>query len=133
MRSRICVVALCLCSSLVMARAKGGARTIDPQYGSALAAANRFLHAWQTQDHETGIMMLTDAAREHVSRDQLQEFFSAGPEAAFEIQRGRQVNEGTYSFPVVLVDTSRSTKRAHACRILIVKAGKDDWAVDRLP
>jgi hypothetical protein len=116
-----------------MARAKSGARPIDPQYGSALAAANRFLHAWQTQDHETGIMMLTDAAREHASPDQLQKFFSAGPEAAFEIQRGRRIYEGTYSFPAVLFDTSSSTSRAHACRILIVKAGRDDWGVDRLP
>ena len=116
-----------------MARAKGGVRTIDPQYGSALAAANRFLHAWQTQDHETGIMMLTDAAREHASRDQLQKFFSAGPEAAFEIQRGTRIYAGTYSFPVVLFDTASSTARTHACRILIVKAGRDDWAVDRLP
>ena len=116
-----------------MARPKGGARLIDPQYGSALAAANRFLHAWQTQDHETGIMMLSDRARQHASRDQLQQFFSAGPEAAFEIQRGRRMNEGAYSFPVVLVDTSNSTSGAHACRLLIVKGGKDDWAVDRLP
>ena len=116
-----------------MARPKGGARPIDPQYGSALAAANRFLHAWQMQDHETGIMMLSDRAREHASRDQLQQFFSAGPEAAFEIQRGRRMNEGAYSFPVVLVDSSNSTRSAHTCRLLIVKAGKDDWAVDRLP
>jgi hypothetical protein len=116
-----------------MARAKGGAPTIDPQYGPALAAANRFLHAWQTQDHETGIMMLTDGAREHASRDQMQEFFSAGPEAAFEIRRGRRMNEGEYSFPVVLFDASSSTNHPHACRIVIVKAGKDDWAVDRLP
>jgi len=116
-----------------MARAKSGAHTIDPQYGSALAAANRFLHAWQTQDHETGIMMLTDRARQHASRGQLQEFFSAGPQAAYEIQRGKRMNRGAYSFPVVLMDRSNSTSGAHACRLLIVKAGKDDWAVDRLP
>lgn len=133
MRSRILVIALCVCSSLAVARAKGAARTGDPQYGSALAAANRFLHAWQTQDHETGIMMLTDAAREHASRDQLQEFFLTGPEAAFEIRRGRRTNEGEYSFPVVLFDASSPTIRPHACRIVIVKTGIDDWAVDRLP
>src|SRR5215471_9433870 len=70
----------------------------DPSYRAALAAANRFLHAWQTQDHETGIMMLTDAAREQVSRERLQDFFSTGPDAAFEIQRGKHVN-GEYVFP----------------------------------
>ena len=39
--------------------------TLDPWYGPALATANHFLVAWQNQDHETGIMMLGDKAREH--------------------------------------------------------------------
>ena len=99
---------------------KGGARALDPAYGPALAAANRFLHAWQTQDHETGIMMLTDSARQHASREQLQEFFSSG------------ANEAGFVFPVVLFDTA-SSPHPHFCRIIIVKAGKDEWAVDKLP
>src|SRR5579864_6338734 len=109
-----------------------GSQYRDPAYGPALAAANRFLHAWQTQDHETGIMMLTDSAREHASREQLQEFFSSGPEAAFEIQRGKRLDTAEYVFPVVLFDQS-SSPRPHVCRIVVVKAGKDDWAVDKLP
>jgi hypothetical protein len=109
-----------------------GSQYSDPAYGSALAAANRFLHAWQTQDHETGIMMLTDSARQHASREQLQDFFSSGPEAAFEIQRGKRLNAAEYSFPVVLFNPS-SSPRPHVCRIVIIKAGKDDWAVDNLP
>ena len=128
----------CFFCSISLARVpKSGSRVLvaayrDPAYGAALAAANRFLHAWQTQDHETGIMMLSDSAREHASRDQLQEFFSSGPEAAFEIQRGKRLNADEYSFPVVLFNPSNSP-RPHICRIVIVKAGKDDWAVDRLP
>lgn len=78
-------------------------------------------------------MMLTDAAREHASREQLQEFFSSGPESAFEIQRGRRINIGEYVFPAVLFDESASAHKPHVCRIVVVKAGKDDWAVDRLP
>lgn len=104
----------------------------DPSYGPALAAANRFLHAWQTQDHETGIMMLTDSARQHASREQLQDFFSSGPEAAFEIQRGKRLNAAEYSFPVVLLNPS-SSPSPHVCKIVVVKAGKDDWAVGKLP
>ena len=104
----------------------------DPAYAAALAAANRFLHAWQTQDHETGIMMLTDAAREHASPERLQEFFSPGPDAAFEIQRGKRVN-GQYVFPVVLFGVSKSNAHRHACSVVITKMGKDDWAVDKLP
>ena len=48
----------------------------DPGYASALAAANRFLQAWQNQDHEAGLLMLTDVAKQHSSEDRLEIFFS---------------------------------------------------------
>ena len=112
--------------------AKNISQAADPAYASALAAANRFLHAWQTQDHETGIMMLTDVAREHASRQRLQEFFSPGPDAAFEIRRGKRVN-GQYVFPVVLFGLSESDAHRHPGSVVITKMGKDDWAVDKLP
>ena len=76
--------------------------------------------------------MLTDAAREQESRERLQDFFSPGPDAAFEIQRGKHVN-GEYVFPVVLFDVSQSDAHAHAGSVVITKMGKDDWAVDKLP
>jgi hypothetical protein len=104
----------------------------DPAYAAALAAANRFLHAWQTQDHETGILMLTDAARAHASRERLQEFFSPSPDAAFEIQRGKHVN-GEYVFPVVLFGLSETDAHAHPGSVVITNMGKGDWAVDKLP
>lgn len=141
---RFCAVLLvlaCLTSGASSARVhknswKGSSKNIsaavDPAYTAALAAANRFLHAWQTQDHETGIMMLTDAAREHASRERLQEFFSPGADAAFEIQRGKHVN-GEYVFPVVLFGSSESDAHAHVGSVVITKLGKEDWAVDKLP
>ncbi len=113
--------------------AKNSARPLDPSYSLALAAANRFLHAWQTQDHETGIMMLADAARQRVSAEHLQEFFSPGPEAAFEIQHGKRVNGGEYVFPVVLFGVSEQKARSHACQIVITRTGKDEWVVQKLP
>lgn len=114
------------------ASSKSVSPAADPAYAAALAAANRFLHAWQTQDHETGIMMLTDAAREHASRERLQQFFSPSPDAAFEIQRGKHVN-GEYVFPVVLFGLSESDVHAHPSSVVITKMGKGDWAVDKLP
>src|SRR5262252_2135534 len=105
MRFRIPSLLLCflLVSALSFARpARSRSWTPDSSYGSALKSANRFLHAWQTQDQETGILMLTDRAREQASSDQLQEFFSPGGDAAYEIQRGRRVKSGEYAFPVVL-------------------------------
>ena len=137
MRYRVTLITLCICFSAAQlpARPLKSARhvTADPGYSSALATANRFLHAWQTQDHETGIMMLSDAARQRISPDQLQEFFSPTASAAFEIEHGRRLNAGQYAFPVVLFGLTGSHDRAHICRIVVTRAGKDDWAVDKLP
>src|SRR5438552_12114963 len=137
MRFRLAFILLCLPSFVASpshARvSKSSTRPLDPSYSSALAAANRFLHAWQTQDHETGLMMLTDGARQHVSPERLQQFFSPGPEAAFEIQHGKRFNGGGYVFPVVLFGFSEQKVRPHVCSIVITRAGKDEWVVDRLP
>jgi hypothetical protein len=106
--------------------------SFDPAYGSALAAANRFLHAWQTQDHETGLVMLADSARQHASQELLQSFFSPGPDAAYEIAHGRRVKAGEYTFPLVLIGSSENA-RPRYCKLIVIHAGKDDWAVERLP
>src|SRR5436190_14212564 len=113
MRSRVAVLFLCLTASQLHAHGskKPQHQKVDPSYSSALAAANRFLHAWQTQDHETGLMMLTDGARQRVSSERLQEFFSPGAEAAFEIQHGKRINGGEYVFPVVLFGFSEQKIR----------------------
>jgi hypothetical protein len=109
---------------------KNTSPAIDPLYGSALAAANRFLHAWQAEDHETGIMMLSDSARQHVSPDRLQRFFSPGPDAAYEIARGKRVSSAAYEFPIVLFGASA---HRHVCTVIVTRSGKDEWAVDKLP
>jgi hypothetical protein len=77
-------------------------RSARPGYAAALAAANRFLAAWQAQDRENGLVMLTEAAKPHGSEDRLEEFFSPGADAAYEISRGRKMDGGRYVFPVTL-------------------------------
>src|SRR5581483_2220304 len=99
-------------------------RAVDPLYGSALAAANRFLRAWQDQDQETGIMMLSDAARQGVSADKLQNFFSPGPDAAYEIARGKRVSSAAYEFPIVLFVGSSAPSHPHACTVIVTRSGK---------
>jgi hypothetical protein len=133
---RVPLIVLCLAAFVVSSFArvsKSSARPLDPSYSSALAAANRFLHAWQTQDHEAGLMMLTDGARQRVSPERLQEFFSPGPAAAFEIQHGKRINSGEYVFPVVLFGFSEQKIRPHVCSSVITRAGKDEWVVQKLP
>jgi hypothetical protein len=108
----------------------------DPEYTPALAAANRFLQAWQNQDHETGLLMLTDVAKQNSSEDRLEIFFSSGHDAAYEIARGRKLKDGRYAFPVALFasrsDPNKSSRRQRS-EIVVVRAGKGEWAIDKLP
>jgi hypothetical protein len=108
----------------------------DPGYASALAAANRFLQAWQNQDHEAGLLMLTDVAKQHSSEDRLEIFFSSGRDAAYEIARGRKLKAGRYAFPVALFASGAgiaNAARPQKSEIVVVRAGKDEWAIDKLP
>jgi hypothetical protein len=127
-------LALLLLSTPAAAREKTQAG--DPDYALALAAANRFLHAWQNNDVETGVLLLTDGARKHTSESGLRQLLAGSTTPrGFEIARGRRLRPGRYAFPVVLVERSVDgrSSRQRSCEIVIVRAGKDDWAVDKLP
>jgi len=128
------VLTICLA---VPARARGKAAPgAGRDYPYALAAADQFLHAWQSQDQETGLLMLSDAAKRRASEDSLAEFFAPGPGAAYEIGRGKVLKGGRYSFPVVVYSPRAGKGRTPYRRfseIIIGRSGKDDWVVDRLP
>jgi hypothetical protein len=132
MRSRIAAtVLLCLVSSSAFSPpTQARSRPSDTSYPVALAAANRFLHAWQMEDHETGIMMLTDSARQQASPTVLQQFFSPGPQAAYEIAHGKRLRSGTYSFPVVLFGAS---PRPRYLKIVVIQRSRNDWLIDKFP
>jgi len=80
--------------------------------------------------------MLTDAAKQHSSEDLTESFFSSGADAAYEIARGRKMKGGRYAFPVTLFPFhSGTTKsdRPQKSAIVVVRTGKDEWSIDRLP
>jgi len=104
----------------------------DPGYAFALAAANHFLHAWQTGDVETGVVLLSDGLRHTQNADTLEDFFSNATDRAFEITRGHG-HQGLYSFPVVLVTLRSSHVVRKFSEIIVVETGKNDWVVDKLP
>jgi hypothetical protein len=110
---------------------------LDREYVAALSSANRFLTAWQTQDHEAGIILLTDNAKHQVSEDSLQAFFAPGSEIqqGYEINRGKKLGAGRYVFPVALFEVGPDHKWVHPrfAQIVVVNTGKDDWAIDKLP
>ena len=91
-------------------------RTQAIRYVSALATANRFLQAWQNQDHESGLLMLTDDAKQHSSEILMEAFFSSGADAAYEIARGKKVTAGRYTFPVTLFPLQSAPARRKSRR-----------------
>ena len=104
----------------------------DPGYVFALGAANRFLHAWQTGDLETGMVLLSDSVRRSHDAGSLEQFFFSGSDRAFEIGRGKR-HPGRYRFPVCLVTKSGDGLHRTFSEIILVNTGKNDWAVDKLP
>ncbi|MFZ3266528.1 MAG: hypothetical protein WA172_21170 [Terriglobales bacterium] len=104
----------------------------DPAYLDALATANRFLHAWQAGDLENGMVLLSDGVRHSQNADKLEEFFSASTERAFEIASGHG-HRGRYRFPVVLITPQALRLARRSSEIIVVKIGKNDWVVDKLP
>jgi hypothetical protein len=63
----------------------------------------------------------------------LQDFFSPGPQAAYEIAHGKRLGAAQYVFPAVLFGFSGAPSRPRYCKIIVIRTGKEDWAVDRLP
>ena len=73
---------------------------------------------------------------------EIERFFSAETDRAFEIGKGTG-NRGRYSFPVALVSlkaapgsdppTEAKVVSRRASNIVLVKTGKNDWVVDKLP
>jgi hypothetical protein len=104
----------------------------DPGYVFALAAANHFMHAWQTGDLESGMVLLSDGIRRSQNADQLEEFFSGGSERTYEIARAHG-HESRYVFPVVLIILRGSHVTRKASEIILVESSKNDWVVDKLP
>ena len=104
----------------------------DPGYVFALAAANHFMHAWQTGDLENGMVLLSDGIRRSQNADKLEEFFSSGTERTYELARGHG-HESRYIFPVVLIMLRGSHITRKTSEIILVETGKNDWVVDKLP
>jgi hypothetical protein len=110
---------------------------VDRDYIAALVTANRFLHARQSHDQETGILLLTDGVKTHISEDYLSTFFSSDAQTTYEISRGKKLALGRYSFPVTLFEVTSAPDRnwthPRSSQIVVTKTGRDDWAIDKLP
>ena len=123
---------------LAAAKAKTKA-WVDSDYVLALGTANDFLRAWQTQDREAGILLLTDRLKQRTSEDALVNFFScmAGTSQSFEIARGKKVAPGRYRFPVSLfqkpANSGAKWLRPPISSLVVVRTGGGEWSIDKLP
>ena len=129
---------LCLALLAVPLAASSKPAPVDRDYLSALAVADRFLMAYQTQDQETAILLLSDHLREPAQEDRLQMLFSAPPEShsAYEICRGRKLAPGRYEFPIILFRVAAASPKwqhPHASTLIVASDGKNDWVVEKLP
>jgi hypothetical protein len=111
------------------------ARTLEPGYVVALAAANHFLQAWQSGDVENGLVLLSSHAKETATTGGVEKFFSHLGPGAYEIGRGKLLKRGRYMFPVVLIIGASENIRAgrRFSSLVMVETGQNDWAVDKLP
>lgn len=104
----------------------------SPDYVFALATANRFLHAWQADDLETGMVLLSDRVRHSHDPEKFEQFFAGSTDRAFEIARGQGIR-GRYRFTVVLVTRTGTRVRRQFSEIIVIDTGKNDWVIDKLP
>jgi hypothetical protein len=125
------------CALPLFSRANQAA--VDEDYVAALTTASRFLQAWQAQDQENVILMLSDHLRQHTAESSIEEFVSpcSAVNQAYELGRGRKLTPGRYQFPVTLFTLRTANHprwiQPHPSDLVLVKSGKNDWFVDKLP
>jgi hypothetical protein len=105
----------------------------DADYIRALAAADRFLQAWQGEDVETGTVLLSSHAKDKIKRDELERLFTNSAPGAYEIEHGKFLRRGCYEFPIVLLSGSPKKTHRRLSSIVMLNTGHNDWAVDKLP
>ena len=113
---------------------KAPAQPTDSNYIAGLATANRFLAAWQSNDQAAAMPLITNRAKQQSTEEGIDKLFDGSSARAFEITRGRALRQGRYQFSIVLLqeDDSGHTHRRFS-ELIITNAGKNDWAVDKLP
>jgi len=80
-RARVLLLLTIAAPLTARTRAAPARSAVDQEYIAALATANRFLQAWQSQDQETGILLLSDKVKGHTAEEHLQSFFSRADNA----------------------------------------------------
>jgi hypothetical protein len=132
-RPRLKIAGVWLIALSLVAWMSAASTASDADYVTALAAADRFLQAWQSNDAETGIALLTAHAKKNANKDELERFFISAEPSAYEINRGKRLRRGRYEFAVALLTGESKKMHRKFSTIVIVNTGGNDWAIDKLP
>jgi len=104
----------------------------DAEYLSALAAADRFLGAWITDQPDLAESMLTRPRDE--SDGDIETLLTMACPCAFEIKHGKKVRTGIYAFPVVFFQPPAGNSRISVRLSTITVSWTGDlWAVKQVP
>ena len=132
---RTLIAALWLAILAVPSSAKSKtAPPVDLDYVYALATANHFLQAWQTQDEETVVLLLSDRLKQRTQESSLDTLLtsSLSQPQSFEIGRGKKLAPGRYQFPIALFQARTKWTHPQTAALVVVKNG-NEWAIDKLP
>ncbi len=107
---------------------------VDLDYICALATANHFLQAWQTQDQETAVLLLSDRLKQRTPESSLDMLLTStvSKPQSFEIGRGKKLAAGRYQFPVALFQARAKWTHPQNTALVVVKNG-NEWSIDKLP
>jgi hypothetical protein len=112
----------------------------DADYVAALAAANRFCHAWRQRDLRAGKDLLSTRIKRTFPEARIRDALVGAPNpehAAFELSDGERVEDGRVVFRLRLFFryAGRAADRIEAPseRIVLVRDAAGQWHVDEFP
>ena len=128
-----------LLSGITLAQHRNQYKTIkNADYALALSSADRFLTAWQFRRQDEGLALLSDGLKKNKSEEDLFSLLvgTSNPHhESYEICSGKQLKDGRFSFAVTLYETITDEQWCShtSIKIIMIKAGKENWLVDELP
>jgi len=103
---------------------------------SLLAGAKKLAMGFVLIIFFSSILLLSDRLKQHIVETTLDSHLnSKAKPQSFEIGRGKKLRSDRYQFPIALFPAPSNvrTMRPQMATLLVIKTGKNEWAIDKLP